>query len=281
MPNLVWNLKNGFVTARHLSHNANLDEPQYSLLGSLEFIFSQMGIVGPVIFVIAVMVMIIKRQDTHTRFWIALFIPAMTIITVQAFISDANANWALTSWPAALVLTAGYCAEHWMRLRRFFLIGVSLNAGFALILLVSTIAGSFGPLTPPSDPLRRLKAWDLHAQDILTFAETHGATQIVVARRSHAAKLIWELRDYDLKVALIDGNGIAENHFEQNFPWSPDKGQISIFINDEATPPEFKDIVTVSAGAPKVIWQGASGVSVYDISAKRQRALFMHLGIEE
>ena len=39
-PNLIWNIKNGFVTARHLSHNANLDEPQYSILGSMEFSFS-------------------------------------------------------------------------------------------------------------------------------------------------------------------------------------------------------------------------------------------------
>jgi 4-amino-4-deoxy-L-arabinose transferase-like glycosyltransferase len=281
MPNIVWNLKNGFVTARHLSHNANLDEPQYSLFGSLEFIFSQLGIVGPVVFVMAVVIMIFKRQDPHARFWIALFIPAITIITIQAFFSDANANWAVASWPAALVLTAGYCAEHWRRLRLPYLVGIGVNASFAVVFIFSTIAGSFGPLTPPSDPLRKLKAWDLHAQDIQAFSQTHGATQIVVARRGHAAHLKWELRNSDLKVVLIDNNGIAENHFEQRFAWSPEKGQVSVFVNGEVTPPDFKDVLTGPARTPKVAWEGISKPSAYDISTKRQRILIMHLGVEE
>ena len=64
-----------------------------------------------------------------------------------------------------------------------------------MFLISVTAAGGLGPLTPSSDPLRRLKAWDLHAQDILRFMEDHSSDQIVATRRGQASKLMWELRE--------------------------------------------------------------------------------------
>ncbi len=277
LPNLVWNINNGFVTARHLSHNANLDEPSYSILGSLEFLFAQMGVVGPVIFVIAIMTLVFSRQHKTSQFWIALFIPAITIISIQGFFSDANANWAVASWPPALLLTAMYCADHWRRLRNPLLIGIGLNTGIMMVVLITSFAGSLGPLTPASDPLRRLKAWQLHAGDIADFASVHDVDNIVVMRRGFAAKLIWELRDTNIAVALIDGNGIPENHFEKTFPWVPKHGRASVFINEEATPPSLRDVDE----NPIVTWHKISATSSYRISDKRDRTLVLHLGTTE
>ena len=276
-PNLVWNIKNGFVTARHLSHNANLDEPQYSILGSVEFLLSQMGVVGPVIFILALMAMIIDRNDDRSKFWISLFAPAILVITVQAYFSDANANWAVASWPAAIILLAGYCDRYWQNLKRPYWIGLGLNISISFIFLVAIFAGSFGILTPASDPLRRLKAWDLHAEDIVEFAQENNVEKIVVMRRGHASKLIWELRDTNLEVNIVDSNGVAENHFEQKFPWIPKRGEVSIFINGEATPPKLNRENT----APSVLWQNVSRFSQYQISEKRERTLVMHLGLEQ
>lgn len=275
MPNLIWNLQNGFVTAKHLSHNANLDEARTSIIGSLEFLLTQLGIVGPIIAVFAVMVMIIRRKEPSARFWIALFIPAISVITVQGYFSDTNANWAVASWPPALILLSGYCAEEWRRLRRPLMIGISINAGIILVFLISVIVGSLGPLTPASDPLRRLRAWDNHADDIQRFADTHNVRNIVVFRRGYAAKLIWSLRDQNVSVHLVDRNGIAENHFEQRFAWSPKSGETSIFINGEETPPSFQDI----AGTPTVQWSGVYTASSHTISKKRARRLGLHLGV--
>ena len=277
MPNLIWNLNNGFVTARHLSHNANLDETQYNIFGSIEFLISQMGIVGPIIAVFAIYVIILQRNDPCARFWIALFIPAITVIAVQGYFSESNVNWAIASWPPALILLAGYCAQEWRRLRRPMMIGISINTGIIIVALAAVMAGSLGPITPSSDPLRRLRAWDQHAADIQHFADTHSTQNVVVFRRGYAAKLIWALRDQDINISIVDRNGIPENHFEQRFAWTPQSGRTSIFVNGLETPPQFNDVSI----KPKVTWLGIQQRSAYKISDKRERTLMLHLGRAE
>ena len=268
LPNLVWNLQNGFVTARHLSHNANLELPQYSLISSVEFLLSQAGIVGPIIFILAIIALI--RGGKHEVFWLALFAPPITVITIQAFLSDANANWAIASWPAAVILLAGMLASSGRRLTAVGIAGIGLNALIAAGLIITAMAGSFGAFTPASDPLRRLKAWDHHRQDLTQFAEAHGANAIITERRGVAAKLIWQLRGTPYVVELTDRNGIAENHFEQEHPWKAQQGRKVILVNEEQIPSALSGI----------IWQGVAASSYHQISAKRQRQLVFHLGQE-
>ena len=277
LPNIIWNFNNGFVTALHLKHNANIEESKYSIINTFEFLLSQAAIVGPIIFVMAIIALVINKNDDKSKFWIALFIPAISVISVQAFLSDANANWALASWPAAIILLAGYCDTQWKNLKKPYLMGIGLNLGIAFVFLMSVITGGLGPFTPSSDPLRRLKAWDLHAQDILKFMEDHSSDQIVVTRRGQASKLMWELRNEDIKIKIIDGNSIPDNHFEHRFSWSPKSGQRSVFINNENTPPEYEGLTSEG----QVEWLDIKGNSVHQISKKRERSLIMHLGIEK
>lgn len=268
LPNLVWNLHNGFVTARHLGHNANLELPQYSLISSIEFILSQAGIVGPIIFILAIIALI--RGGTQGVFWWSLFAPPMAVITVQAFLSDANANWAIASWPAAIILLSGMLASAGPRLTKAGIAGIGINALLAGGLIMAAIFGSFGAFTPASDPLRRLKAWDDHRQDLTQFAEANGASTIITERRGVAAKLIWQLRGTSYVVELTDRNGIAENHFEQQYPWTPKQGRRVVLVNEEQTPSALSGVT----------WLGVTASSYHQISAKRQRQLVFHLGEE-
>lgn len=278
LPNLVWNLNNGFVTAKHLGHNANLSEPHYSVLNSLEFIVAQAGIIGPVVFLAVIAALIKSRKSPEARFWLALFIPAILVIMVQAYFSDANANWAMASWPAGIILTASICARHNNWLRKLTMTGLAVNAGLAGVVLLAAMAGSFGPLTPASDPLRRLRGWDVHGQAVVAFAAQHKAEAIITTRRGTAAKLIWQIIDHgksdgpinSLAVELIDANGIAENHFEQSHPWQAVQNRRIVLVNGAATPPDL----------PSVDWLNISLASTEQISKKRKRELFFHLGVE-
>ena len=56
----------------------------------------------------------------------------------------------------------------------------------------------------------------MHAEDIVEFAQENNVEKIVM-RRGHASKLIWELRDTNLDVNIVDGNGVAENHLNKSF----------------------------------------------------------------
>ena len=270
-PNLVWNLNNGFVTVGHLGDNANLDETVLSATRSLEFIISQMGVVGPVIAGLAVIAIWRMKTNPTARFWIALGIPALVVVTTQSFRADANANWALASWPPLIILTAMFIAEGSRRIKQIAIAGVAVNASLVLVILLATIMGHFGPLTPASDPLRRLRGWDQHYQDLAEFTATHQADAIVTTRRAHIAKMIWQHRNNPLPIELLDTNGIPQNHFEQKYPWQAKANRTIILINQDATPPNLD----------QVTWQGIQTQSKVKISTKRDRVLVYHLGVEK
>jgi len=269
-PNLIWNLHHGFVTVGHLSHNANLDEATYSILRALNFLLSQAGVIGPLIMACWIFSLIGSDGGRLSRFWISLSIPALTVITVQAFMSDANANWALASWPSAIVLLSGWLARNWRGWSRVFgQVSIGVNFILSGILLLSVIAGSLGPLTPASDPLRRLRGWDQHAGDLAKQLEDFPAEVIVTERRGVAAKMFWALRDTGIPVELIDFNGIADNHYEHRHPWTPVKGRRVILVNESPT-----------AENSGMIFDASPSLSQTRISQRRERALYFHLAVE-
>ena len=269
LPNLIWNLNHGFVTAKHLGDNANLAQTELSLVRPIEFLISQMGVAGPVIAILAFWALWRLRQDPIGKFWIALSIPALFLVTIQAIRNDANANWAVASWPPLIILLSLMITKYGQKLRA--ITGIGLNSVLAAIILFGTFAGSFGVFTPSSDPLRRMRGWDQHYQDLSQFTARHHAEAIITTRRGHIAKMIWHHRHNPITIELVDRNDIAQNHFEQRFRWTPRAGRNIILINEEALPPSLEQIQ----------WLGKSESSKHKISKKRDRELQFHLGVEK
>ena len=77
---------------------------------------------------------------------------------LQAFLSEANANWALAAMPALVLWLARWLGAGTSRPG---MAALAVNGAICLVLIAVTIAGSLGPLTPQSDPLRRLQREDL------------------------------------------------------------------------------------------------------------------------
>ena len=274
-PNILWNFGHGFVTVAHLGHNANLEAATPSLARSLGFLAAQAGVVGPLVSVLAAAAVVAGWPRPEARFWIALAAPAITVITVQAYFSDANANWAVASWPPLVVLLCVWLAGPHRRAGRTrwkALLGggaLAVNGILALGLLAASIAGSLGPLAPASDPLRRLRGWDNHGLELAGFMDGHGAAAVVTQRRRDAAKLHWELRGSGHAVEIHNTGGIPRNHYEQRHPWQP-SGRRIVLVTGEDAAPEL----------PGVEFSGISQRSVQRIGDNRSRVLVFHLGVE-
>ena len=193
------------------------------------------------------------------------------VVTAQSFRADANANWALASWPPLIILTALWLTDAGKRLRLIAMAGIAVNGALVLIITISTMIGSFGAFTPESDPLRRLRGWDHHYRDLVAMTEELQADTIITTRREHIAKMIWHFRHDPITIELVDPDGIAQNHFEQKLPWKPQPRRRVIAINQETTPPPLDGIQ----------WQDVRQESTVKISAKRQRGLVYHFGIEQ
>ena len=273
-PNIAWNLANELTTVRHLGDNANLDKHSYSFHAALEFLLAQLAVAGPLAFVLMAGVLRPGRNNAAGWLLLCMSVPVIVIITVQAFLSEANANWAVAAMPALVVWLA--C---WLSRGRRLLSWLTLSFNFALtatVLLVA-VAGSLGQATPASDPLRRLRGWQGLADDTQAALVRHDAYTVIADRRATASLLGWHFHDLMLggdqvEVLVIDADGVPSNHFEQNLAWRRTPGRRIVLLGPGPQPPELDGVEWLDAAPP--------AISRTRISARRERRLYMHLGVE-
>jgi hypothetical protein len=274
-PNLLWNLSHDFTTVKHLGDNANMAKQSHDFMGAVTFLFSQTAVAGPLVFLLMLGILPATRTDDRAAWLAWMALPALMLIAVQAYISEANANWAMAAYPALSIWLGGWLAggdagapARWRRWLARTAIGV--NGALCLIILITCAAGSLGPLTPASDPLRRLRGWDQLARDLGPELAAHQATRIIVDRRAPAALLHWHFHPTLVEIMLHDRDGVASNHFEANHSWRHQPGSAVLGLSATPEPPP---ITAIS-------WQGNPVPSDVKIAANRQRLYFIHRGVE-
>lgn len=166
-PNIIWNINNGFATARHTADNARFNPgDMFHFDELLEFIAGQM-IIGPIVLIILIAFgwRAWRRSSGLTdedKFLISYILPPFLIVATIAFISRANANWAAVAYPAALVWVTGSLfatpnGRRWM---------VASN----VVNLVLGVAFIFAALDPVFSNrfkgVRTARGWDETAQQI-------------------------------------------------------------------------------------------------------------------
>ena len=224
-PNILWNLANDLTTVRHLGDNANLGRQSYAPLNSLGFLAAQFATAGPVSFALMLGILRVRRDDDAGTLLLCLSAPVIAVIMLQAFLSEANANWALAAMPALVLWLARWLGAGTSRPG---MAALAVNGAICLVLIAVTIAGSLGPLTPQSDPLRRLRGWQQLADDTATALSAHGAQAVVADRRAAAALLNWHFHENGVEVLIHDADGIPSNHFETTRPGHRARGAASL-----------------------------------------------------
>jgi 4-amino-4-deoxy-L-arabinose transferase-like glycosyltransferase len=107
-PNLIWNLMHDFSTMRHLGDNANLAKQTHDIGQSLIFLIGQAGVAGPLVFFLMLGIMLASRREKHAGWLVWMAVPVIGLISLQAYLSEANANWAMAAYPALSVWLGGW-----------------------------------------------------------------------------------------------------------------------------------------------------------------------------
>ena len=104
LPNLLWNMDNGFVTVTHVGDNANLSPDKIGDFSNLaEFFGSQFGVFSPLLMFALLVGAVMPSQwrDPVGRFLLCFALPALIVVTLQSFLNRANANWAAMAYVTA------------------------------------------------------------------------------------------------------------------------------------------------------------------------------------
>ncbi len=217
-PNLLWNLGNELVTIRHLGQNAGwMTETApmagISLVNLGTFLVSQVLAIGP--FLAAGLIWLtIRPKQPDDRILLAFALSILALVSAQALVSGAFANWAFPAFLAATPLIVGWLCQ-WRR--SWILIAATALNGVAAIGVV-TLYMAPEVITYRDRPVmaRHLGRADLSYQ-ILDAADRTRAEAIAVDHRDVVADLLYTGRDNALPVYSARPTGPPRHFFDQMY----------------------------------------------------------------
>lgn len=237
LPNIIWNFQNGFATARHTASNARFDAADLFNLDELfEFVAGQAGVLGPVMFVVLIMVAwrAWRRSSGLTdqdKFLIGYILPPFLFVSIIAFVSRANVNWVAVAYPAALLWFTGSMfavAKGKRALWASLAVNVVMALAFAYIItMMPAVANRF-------KGVRTAQAWEQTANLIAERARPQAGeppfTAVLVDDRTAYFELAYYWREErrageplpPVRMWLLYGE--AHNSAEASDPMRPEEG---------------------------------------------------------
>lgn len=190
--NLMWNAANEFATVSHTAANANWGASLFNFDELLSFVGDQFGVFGPVTFaaLLAAFVGAFKELDldlkkARPRLMLALYsVPVLAIVSIQAFISRAHANWAASAFAAGTILVAFWFLEGG-RWRRYALLGSTafhIFAGASLMTLAASTALS--DAVGLANAFKRVREWPATVEAVANAAHEANVDAIAFDNRN-------------------------------------------------------------------------------------------------
>ncbi|GAC1041601.1 ArnT family glycosyltransferase [Rhizobium sp. No.120] len=222
-PNLWWNLTHDAATIKHTENIAQWSKSGGGntllkhILNGLNFFGAQFGVVGPVVFYAllwATWRLIRGQSDDREKLLFWLSVPVVALITLQALLAKAYANWAVSAYAAGTILAV------WL-LYRLTKKGLStslvIGAVVAVVIPVATIFAYDIKLPNGDLVMKRYVGRSVISEEIADIAAQAKMTEIVAQDRDILADLYYTLKGKPFRIYARPFGGFPHNYYEQDF----------------------------------------------------------------
>lgn len=235
-PNVVWNMSNGFVTLKHTGDNIQGSSGlRFTLVGALEFLASQFGVVGPLVFGTFVVLLArcrgndVSRED---RLMLVFALPPLAAVTALGLFRGVNANWAAAAFVSLTVVVVAI----WIRQERTRLLAITLAIGVfaqAVLLIGDVVAYQAGvaALGEKGDIYRRTLGWRGLGEAVRQKAAETGAKVIAAEGRHEVASLLYYLRDLPQPIFSWPVGNSPDNQFDMTNALTASAAEPILFIS--------------------------------------------------
>jgi 4-amino-4-deoxy-L-arabinose transferase-like glycosyltransferase len=232
LPNILWNTAHGFPTVAHTESNADWGHARYSLINTVEFLAGQFGVLGPILFAGLLYALWLLWRDSERpapRLILAAFCaPALALITVQSFISEANANWAATAYVATVPLSVAALLTIWGG--RALWVSFAID-GLAMVILWIVLASPpFADRIGQGNAFKREEGWRKLGDAVTTQAHRTKYDAIVAANRSIMAEILYYARTNSTPMKMWDSDRQVHDHFQMTMRLEPSAGRFLVVI---------------------------------------------------
>jgi hypothetical protein len=224
LPNVIWNLNNGLVTAHATAdYVAPSDGPFLDLDDTLNFIAAQFAVTGPVVFatLLVLFARFFSRNLTaNDRTMLAFAAPPLVVVIFSGLYSgNAYANWAATAMISAVIVASTVLVRGgwWRALTTTVVLGLIAQTG---LLLADPFADriSLRALGRNGDVYRPVLGWRELSERVAALVAASGAASVAADERPEVATLSYYRRGDARPVLIWTGNAQPTNHFELTRP---------------------------------------------------------------
>jgi len=248
-PNVVWNATHGLSTLQHTLDNAGwVRDPSgragLHLLSITNFLASQAAVVGPVVFGGLVWrTCTMGGAGLWPRVLLTFSLPILAIVSAQALLSQAYANWAAAAYLAGTLAVLPWLAPRW-RLGSFV-----INGALALALpLAAVFAADLS--RGGASPFARYLGRAAMSEAIIATARRQHVGTIVAEDRDILADLFYTGRDSRLSFFALPPEGRAPNHYALTHPLPSSGAGEVLFVSSDDAPSCVRDSAPVAVLAP-------------------------------
>lgn len=223
-PNLVWNWRNDFATVSHTAANANWGADLFNPGEAASFVIDQLGVFGPAFFITLVLAVawtarhyLQGKADPRLVMLACFCVPAILVVTGQAFLSRAHANWAASAYAAATIIVIAVLLQG-PRWRRLVLAGsVTLHTlagiSFAALAMSPALSEQIGL----ANAFKRVRGWPETAAALSGAATSAGVSALVFDNRNDFHQMQRYGGVIDAELFMWMRYGSVTNHAEQGW----------------------------------------------------------------
>jgi 4-amino-4-deoxy-L-arabinose transferase-like glycosyltransferase len=211
-PNVIWNAMNDLTTVEHTLDNVGWVRTgtDMSLASLAEFLGAQFFVFGPFAFGALLVALFGRGTSREVRALLLMAVPPLVAVSVQALLSGAYANWALTAYFPAAVAVALWMGPALRRLTLAF--GAVVTVVLPLLAALVPWPGRDGaPL------LARYYGRHHVSQQILDRAVQEGLP-VVASNRGLLADLFYTGRDMGVAIHATRAAGRPAHFYQMQHP---------------------------------------------------------------
>lgn len=271
-PNIAWNAANDFQTLSHTAANANWSGDFGHPDRLLKFLGDQVAIAGPVMLALIFGAALRGRtkvaadENDAMRTLLAFAIPALTIVSLQAFISRAHGNWAAVAYPSAVIMATIWA----LRAPRTALaaktsvalhlaVGLGFLAAFSNFAVAEALGGG--------SQMQKLRGWRELGATIAERSREFDA--IMTDDREITGELVYYARGARPIVAW-NSNIRIDSHFEAFHPFDPERHARVLYVSEREDglyiQNRFSDVRSLGAISAEIGGDRQRTLYLFDVS---------------
>lgn len=252
-PVIIWNANHDWVTLKHTAGQAHISEGfKISLKYFFDFIGSQLGVISPLIFFMALYGAVKNRwsftalQNLRFLFW--FWFPVLAFFLIKSLQGKVQANWAMHAYITAFIASADFFLNKDMRNKAMKALTVSALA-ILLIFAVVTYYPSLVKLPVKQDPTSRLQGWQelgVKADEVYDDMRSSAERGVFIFSDKYqvSGELAFYMKSHPITYNINLGRRMNQYDMWEGFETLTGYDAVFVRDGDENFPYELKDAFT-------------------------------------